>query len=93
MNFQPENASSGQYYATVTDAITALQQKGFTLDFCLLDNQVFCPQLKLFLRPDEFEILEMHLFDAVCCARDENIVYAISCVSINPVIKSLLPWS
>ena len=64
-------------YDTVTEAISDLRQRGFTLDFNLQTNSLQCFNPDLNLTPDEFEIKEIYRFEGDTNPDDEAIVYAI----------------
>ena len=46
----------------IVDAIVDLQTRGYSSDFIVMDNQLFCAQQKIFLRHDEFDINEVYSF-------------------------------
>ena len=66
-------------FATIVDAIAALHKNGFTSDFYILNNKLFCPHSKSFFKAEDFAILEIYAFDAECCLLQENMIYAIEC--------------
>ena len=47
-------------YDTVTEAVNGLKQRGFTLDFNLLENCLVCGDDKYDV--DKFEIIEVYRF-------------------------------
>jgi hypothetical protein len=63
------------HYATVTDAINALKQKGFTIDFNLDDNYISWGSGKF--KHDEFEIVETYRYEGNSDPGDEATVYGI----------------
>jgi hypothetical protein len=65
-------------YDTVSEAISNLKARGYTLDFNLQKDQVDCNALPLALQPDEFEIMETYRFEGDSNPDDEAIVYAIA---------------
>lgn len=64
-------------YETVTEALQDLKRRGYTLDFTLKAGQVECPQIRESLKPDEFEIREMHRFRGPSDPGDNAVLYAI----------------
>ncbi|MDP4150650.1 MAG: phosphoribosylpyrophosphate synthetase [Bacteroidota bacterium] len=64
-------------YDTLTEAINGLKQRGYTLDFNLGADQITCHAHSVSLRPDEFEITEVHRFEGDSNPDDEAVVYAI----------------
>ena len=62
-------------YDTVTQAVSGLKSRGFTLDFNLKENCIFC-QDDVF-NPEDFEIVEVYRFEGNTDPADEAIVYAI----------------
>ena len=64
------------YYATVSEAIKELKQKGFTLDFNLAENCLICGSQKF--NVDEFEITEVYRYEGNSDPADEATVYGIA---------------
>jgi len=64
-------------YDTVSQAINALKQRGFTLDFNLEVDSIVCHETPVTLMPSEFEITEVYRFEGNSDPADEAIVYAI----------------
>lgn len=62
-------------YDTVSEAITGLRERGFTLDFNLEENCIICHGDKF--KADDFEIVEAHRFEGDTDPSDEAVVYAI----------------
>ncbi len=62
-------------YDTVTEAIKGLKDRGFTIDFNLLENCIVCNDTKF--NVDDFEIVEFHRFEGDSDPSDEAVVYAI----------------
>lgn len=63
------------HYATVTDAIKALREKGFTEDFNLEENCIVCKPGKF--THEEFEITEVYRYEGDSDPADEATVYGI----------------
>ena len=63
------------HYGTVSEAIKAFREKGFTLDFNLAENCLICNGEKLL--PDDFEIVDVFRYEGNSDPADEAAVYAI----------------
>src|ERR1700761_6102207 len=63
------------HYATVSEAINALKQKGFTVDFNLDENCIVCNTGRF--NHDEFEIVETYRYEGNSDPGDEATVYGI----------------
>ena len=63
------------HYATVTEAINELRQKGYTLDFNLEENCLACKDGKF--NEDQFEIREVYRYEGDSDPGDEATVYGI----------------
>ncbi len=64
-------------YDTITEGLTDLKSKGYTIDFNLAFDKVTCRETGIFLYPDDFEIMEVHHFDGLTDPGDDNILYAL----------------
>ena len=62
-------------YDTVTEAVKGLKDRGFTIDFNLLENCIVCNDTKF--NVNDFEIVEFHRFEGDSDPSDEAVVYAI----------------
>ena len=71
----------------IVDAIVDLQTRGYSSDFIVMDNQLFCAQQKIFLRHDEFDINEVYNFKP-SQTRQETVLYGI--ISEQHAIKGIL---
>tara|TARA_R110002049_G_scaffold125135_2_gene280766 strand:- start:4222 stop:4515 length:294 start_codon:yes stop_codon:yes gene_type:complete len=65
-------------YDTLSEAITDLQQRGYTYDFNLKPTCLECASLKLEIHPEDFEVVEMYRFEGMSSTDDNSILYAIS---------------
>ncbi len=65
-------------YDTLSEAITDLQQRGYTYDFNLKPTCLECASLKLEIHPEDFEVVEMCRFEGMSSTDDNSILYAIS---------------
>ncbi|MBS1601665.1 MAG: phosphoribosylpyrophosphate synthetase [Bacteroidetes bacterium] len=64
-------------YDTVAEAVNGLKQRGYTIDFNLAADKVFCEKTPLELAPSDFEITEFYRFEGNSDPADEAVVYAI----------------
>jgi len=64
-------------YDTLSEAVNALKQRGYTIDFNTDNDLVVCHQTPVSLAPDEFEIAEVYRFEGNTDPADEAVVYAI----------------
>ncbi|HEY4286695.1 MAG TPA: hypothetical protein VGN00_06305 [Puia sp.] len=71
----------------IVDAIVDLQTRGYSSDFIVMDNQLFCAQQKIFLHHDEFDINEVYSFQP-SQSREETVLYGIT--SEQHAIKGIL---
>mgnify|MGYP003556980219 CR=1 FL=1 len=64
-------------YDTVVGALNGLKARGYTINFNIAFDKLMCPDNKVCLNPDEFEITEFHRFEGNSNPADEDVVYAI----------------
>ncbi|MBS1646202.1 MAG: hemerythrin domain-containing protein [Bacteroidetes bacterium] len=64
-------------YATVLEALTDLNKRGYTYDFNLQQDCVYCHDKKISLRPNEFHIVETHRFEAMSDPSENAVIYVI----------------
>ena len=64
-------------YDTVTEAVSGLKKRGYTIDFNLEYDCITCHTTPLSLKPNEFEITEVYRFEGNSDPADEAVVYAI----------------
>ncbi|HEV2483604.1 MAG TPA: hypothetical protein VGS79_28255 [Puia sp.] len=64
-------------YDTVVEAVKGLKQRGYTIDFNLEADRIFCGKTPLSLKPADFEITEYYRFEGPSDPADEAAVYAI----------------
>jgi hypothetical protein len=62
-------------YDTLSEALTALKSRGYTLDFNLSENCLICAGKPYSV--EEFEITEVYRFEGQTDPADEAILYAI----------------
>jgi len=65
----------------IEDVISDLHRRGFTSNFTLLGDRLFCPQTQSFFNGNQFEIIEVHSFDEDYMSNGQTIVYAVECIS------------
>ena len=65
-------------FSTLSEAIDALKQEGYTEDFNLLENCIECGGKPYKMKHDEFKIDAFFRFEGDTDPSDECIVYAIS---------------
>ena len=75
-------------YETLSQAITDLTNRGYTFNFNIKYDCIECVENKIQLKPDEFEIDEVHRFQEMSDVDNESILYAISSTQNN--VKGLL---
>ena len=64
-------------YDTVSEAVNGLKARGYTIDFNIQKDVIFCGQTPVSLMPYEFEITEVHRFEGNSDPADEAIVFGI----------------
>ena len=75
-------------YETLSQAITDLTKRGYTFNFNIKYDCIECVENKIQLKPEEFEIDEVHRFQEMSDVDNESILYAISSTQNN--VKGLL---
>ena len=65
-------------YATSTEAMIALKNKGYTEDFNLHPEWLVCSSLDMRLRPEEFHVDEVIRFEGMNDPDDSEVLFAIS---------------
>lgn len=76
LNSRPE-ITVMNFYPTLSEAITALKGRGYTVDFNLHPEWIECPQLDVRLRPEEFHVDEVHRFEGMTSPDDSEILFAV----------------
>ena len=64
-------------YDTVSQAVKGLKERGYSIDFNMEEDCIRCHVTSLKLKPDEFEIAEVHRYEGDSDPGDEAVVYAI----------------
>jgi hypothetical protein len=75
-------------YQTLSEAINDLTKKGYTFNFNIQNDCIWCAENNMQLQPDEFEIDEVYRFQEMSDVDNESILYAISSTHNN--VKGLL---
>jgi len=85
-----ESTAGRPNYDTLSAAVNALIERGYTTDFLLQDDKecLLCQSHSLELSPDEFTIDEVYRFEGNSDPGDESVVFAISSSKHN--IKGLV---
>lgn len=65
------------HYDTVSNAIAALRDRGFTIDFNLEENFIVSTAEKIHV--DDFSIVDVYRYEGNSDPSDEAAVYAIAC--------------
>lgn len=65
-------------YDTVTEALNDLNKRGYTIDFNMKSNGVYCKSLDRTFSLDEFKVDEFHRFDGDSDPGAQSIIYALS---------------
>ena len=65
-------------FDTLSEAIFALKNQGYTNDFNLHPEWIECPPLKLRLEPAEFHVDQVHRFEGMSSTDDSSILFAVS---------------
>lgn len=75
-------------YATLSEAVNDLTKSGYTFNFNIQQDCIWCKENNMQLQPEEFEIDEVHRFQEMSDVDNESILYAISATQNN--VKGLL---
>jgi hypothetical protein len=67
-----------KYYNTSLEALIDLKDRGYTSDFSIESNGIYCPGLDLRLSPQDFHIDEYYRFEGMTSPDESSVVYAIS---------------
>lgn len=65
-------------YDTLSEALNDLNKRGYTIDFNMRKDSVYCRALDRSFKPDEFKIAEFYRFDDDSDPGAQSIVYAIN---------------
>jgi len=75
-------------YGTLSETINGLKKEGYTKDFNLSWEFMFCDNQNMTLSPDDFEIDKVYRFEGQSNPDDQSILYAISSPKFN--VKGVL---
>jgi hypothetical protein len=70
-------------YDTLSQATDELAKRGYTLNFNLESERIFCKKTEKGYTPEEFVIDEFHRFEGVSNPGDMSIVFAVSTTDGN----------
>lgn len=66
-----------QSFETVTEALAALKQQGYTTDFNLAFDKIKCADTGVCLMPQQFDITDHYRFEGNTNPADEEVIYVI----------------
>ncbi len=72
-----------QAFDTLSEAINGMRKEGYTLDYNLKSESIYCNSLDLNLSPEQFHIDQVFRFEGASDPDDASILFAISGVSGN----------
>ena len=75
-------------YDTLSEAMNALTKEGYTLDFNMKSDCIYCRAEELELSPKDFKIDRVFRFEGMTNPDDSSILFAIS--GINEPVKGTL---
>jgi hypothetical protein len=75
-------------YDTVSQAISGLKNRGYTIDFNIAFDKLICSENRICFEPSEFEITEVYRFEGNTDPGDEAAVYAVE--SLSGTVKGVL---
>ena len=65
-------------FDTLSQAMNSLKEKGYKIEFSVSGNQIISEKDDLNLKPEDFDIDEVHRFEGMTNPGDMSILYAIS---------------
>lgn len=65
-------------FDTLSQATDDLRKRGYTQQFNLEPNRIYCPDLDRSFGPDDFAVDEYHRFEGMTNPGDMSVVYAIT---------------
>jgi len=68
-------------YDTLSEAVAGLNISGYTLDFNLQCNSIYCKELDRSFKPEDFNIAAFYRFEGNTDPSDEAIIYALETAS------------
>ena len=75
-------------YDTLSQAMNGLRKEGYTEDFNLKQNSIYCPNKEIEVNANDFNIDKFYRFEGMSNPADSSILYAISSKKNN--IKGVL---
>lgn len=64
-------------YDTLVEALQDLKKRGFTHDFNIEQDKIYCTNLKMYYHPKEFNVLEFYRFEGMSDPDDSSVLYAV----------------
>lgn len=64
-------------YDTLTEALDDLRQQGYTKDYNLKSDSLYCQTDSIELQPSDFDIVDVYRFEGMTDPDDESVLYAI----------------
>lgn len=68
-------------YDTLSEAVADLNSSGYTLDFNIQCNSIYCKELDRSFTPEDFNIVAFYRFEGNTDPSDEAIIYALTTTS------------
>ncbi len=75
-------------YDTLSEAVNDLVKRGYTYNFNIKSDCIYCVENAINIHPEDFEIDEVYRFEGNTDPGDENVLFAISSAKYN--LKGLL---
>jgi hypothetical protein len=82
-HYKPKNMVRPMHYETVSEAINALREKGFTVDFNLKENNISGSGK---YKSEDFEIVDVYRYEGDSDPGDEATVYALETNGIKGIL-------
>ncbi len=70
-------------YDTLTEALTALREQGYTQDYNLKHDHLHCQPDDVKLHPADFDIVDVYRFEGMTDPGDSTVLYAIEAKNGN----------
>ena len=64
-------------YDTMVEALNDLAERGFTIDFNMKSDGVYCRSLDKHFKPEDFKIAKFYRFEGASDPGDQSILYAL----------------
>ena len=70
-------SSDMKNYDTLQEALKDVRERGYTHDFTYKANGLFCTDMEKAFPPEQFEVVEVHRFEGMSSAGDNEVLYVI----------------